>query len=142
MEFPRAAQRHIRPSIVPSASLDQELRLVGDIRRARELLPLMDKGPRRSSGGNVLMSIDVLDYSLALKIEDFLERHLQTQVFKLDFAKSIHHACVLIRQRHIRVKHIDFSLTSSFGGGHADHVKRKRAAVTASRSDDVEEKDE
>jgi len=44
-----------------------------------------------------------LDYVLALKIEDFLERRLQTQVFKLGLAKSIHHARVLIRQRHIRV---------------------------------------
>jgi ribosomal protein S4 len=32
-----------------------------------------------------------------------LERRLQTQVFKLGLAKSIHHARVLIRQRHIRV---------------------------------------
>ena len=43
-----------------------------------------------------------LDYVLALKIEDFLERRLQTQVFKIGLAKSIHHARVLIRQRHIR----------------------------------------
>uniref|UniRef100_A0A669R4Q5 Small ribosomal subunit protein uS4 n=1 Tax=Phasianus colchicus TaxID=9054 RepID=A0A669R4Q5_PHACC len=43
-----------------------------------------------------------LDYILGLKIEDFLERRLQTQVFKLGLAKSIHHARVLIRQRHIR----------------------------------------
>jgi small subunit ribosomal protein S9e len=44
-----------------------------------------------------------LDYVLALKIEDFLERRLQTCVYKLGLAKSIHHARVLIRQRHIRV---------------------------------------
>jgi ribosomal protein uS4 len=43
-----------------------------------------------------------LDYVLALKVEDFLERRLQTQVFKAGLAKSIHHARVLIRQRHIR----------------------------------------
>lgn len=43
-----------------------------------------------------------LDYILGLKVEDFLERRLQTQVFKLGLAKSIHHARVLIRQRHIR----------------------------------------
>lgn len=43
-----------------------------------------------------------LDYVLALKIEDFLERRLQTQVFKLGLAKSIHHARVLIKQRHVR----------------------------------------
>merc|ERR1712098_763519 len=85
-----------------------------------------------------------LDYVLGLKIDDFLERRLQTQVFKLGLAKSIHHARVLIRQRHIRVrkhvvnipsfivrldsqKHIDFSLKSPFGGGRAGRVKRKNA---------------
>jgi small subunit ribosomal protein S9e len=39
---------------------------------------------------------------LGLKPENFLDRRLQTQVFKLGLAKSIHHARVLIRQRHIR----------------------------------------
>merc|ERR1712071_639165 len=68
-----------------------------------------------------------LDYVLALTPQDFLERRLQTLVFKLGLAKSIHHARVLIKQKHIRVrkqvvnvpsfivrldsqKHIDFSL--------------------------------
>ena len=39
---------------------------------------------------------------LTLSVENFLERRLQTQVFKLGLAKSMHHARVLIRQRHIR----------------------------------------
>jgi ribosomal protein uS4 len=43
-----------------------------------------------------------LDYVLALTPQDFLERRLETLVFKLGLAKSIHHARVLIRQRHIR----------------------------------------
>lgn len=43
-----------------------------------------------------------LDFVLGLRVEDFLERRLQTQVFKLGLAKSIHHARILIRQRHIR----------------------------------------
>merc|ERR1711972_1045493 len=77
-----------------------------------------------------------------LKVEDFLERRLQTQVFKLGLSKSIHHARVLICQRHIRVrkqivnvpsflvrldsqKHIDFSNKSPFGGGRHGRVKRK-----------------
>merc|ERR1712136_442853 len=85
-----------------------------------------------------------LDYVLGLRIEDFLERRLQTQVFKLGLAKSIHHARVLIRQRHIRVrkqlvnipsfivrldsqKHIDFALRSPCGGGRAGRVKRKNS---------------
>ncbi len=112
--------------------LDQELKLAGEyglrnkreiyrigyalsnIRRAaRELLTLDEKNSRRLFEGNALIRklirIGVLDetkakldYVLGLKIEDFLERRLQTQVFKLGLAKSIHHARVLIRQRHIR----------------------------------------
>ncbi|KAH8037404.1 hypothetical protein HPB51_009959 [Rhipicephalus microplus] len=136
--------------------LDQELKLIGEyglrnkrevwrvkytlakIRKAaRELLTLDDKDPKRLFEGNALLRRLVrvgvleeskmkLDYVLGLRIEDFLERRLQTQVFKHGLAKSIHHARVLIRQRHIRVrkqvvnvpsfvvrldseKHIDFS---------------------------------
>lgn len=48
-----------------------------------------------------------LDYVLALLPADFLERRLQTLVFKLGLAKSIHHARVLIRQRHIRCGALD-----------------------------------
>ncbi|KAF8936774.1 40S ribosomal protein S9, partial [Dissophora ornata] len=171
-----------------AARLDQELKLVGEyglrnkreiwrigftlsnIRRAaRELLTLEDKDPRRLFEGNALIRRLVrigvldedkmkLDYVLALKIEDFLERRLQTQVFKLGLAKSIHHARVLIRQRHIRVgkqvvdipsfvvrldsqKHIDFSLTSPYGGGRAGRVKRKRAAAAASKGDAEEDEE-
>jgi len=97
-----------------------------------------------------------LDYVLALKIEDFLERRLQTQVFKSGLAKSIHHARVLIRQRHIRVgkqvvnvpsfavrldsqKHIDFALTSPYGGGRPGRVKRKRAAAAAKKEEGGDE---
>lgn len=80
---------------------------------ARELLTLEEKNTRRLFEGNALLRRLVrigvldesrmkLDYVLGLKVEDFLERRLQTQVFKLGLAKSIHHARVLIRQRHIR----------------------------------------
>ncbi|CAH0724129.1 unnamed protein product, partial [Brenthis ino] len=120
---------------------------------ARELLTLEEKDPKRLFEGNALLRRLVrigvldekqmkLDYVLGLKIEDFLERRLQTQVFKAGLAKSIHHARILIRQRHIRVrkqvvnipsfivrldsgKHIDFSLKSPFGGGRPGRVKRK-----------------
>jgi len=44
-----------------------------------------------------------LDYILGLTPHKFLERRLQTQVFKSTFANSIHHARVRIRQRHIKV---------------------------------------
>merc|ERR1711918_240479 len=124
---------------------------------ARELLTLEDKDPRRFFEGNAilrrLVRIGVpdenrlaLDYVLGLKTEDFLERRLQTQVFKLGLAKSIHHARVLIKQRHIRVgkqvvnvpsfmvrvdsqPHIEFALNSPFGGGRPGRVKRKNAAA-------------
>ena len=116
------------------ARLDQELKLIGEyglknkrevwrvkytlakIRKAaRDLLTLEDKDPRRLFEGNALLRRLVrvgvldenrmkLDYVLGLKVEDFLERRLQTQVFKLGLAKSIHHARELIRQRHIRVR--------------------------------------
>ena len=112
--------------------LNQELKIIGEyglrnkrevwrvkytlakIRKAaRELLTLEEKDPKRLFEGNALLRRLVrigvldenrmkLDYVLGLRIEDFLERRLQTQVFKLGLAKSIHHARVLIRQRHIR----------------------------------------
>merc|ERR1711875_26846 len=165
------------------ARLDQELKLIGEyglrnkrevwrikyslakIRSAaRELLTLEEKDQKRLFEGNALLRRLVrigvldetkmkLDFVLGLKIEDFLERRPQTQVFKLGLAKSIHHARVLIRQRHIRVrkqvvnipsfvvrldsqKHIDFSLKSPFGGGRPGRVKRKNAKKGKEGSDD------
>ncbi|KAA8532994.1 hypothetical protein F0562_032889 [Nyssa sinensis] len=112
--------------------LDAELKLVGEyglrckrelwrvqyalsrIRNAaRMLLTLDEKNPRRIFEGEALLrrmnryglldeSQNKLDYVLALTVENFLERRLQTLVFKTGMAKSIHHARVLIRQRHIR----------------------------------------
>ena len=98
---------------------------------------------------------------LALNADAFLERRLQTLVFKLGLAKSVHHARVLIRQRHIRVgkqivnvpsflvltdsqKHIDFALNSPLGGGRPGRVKRKRQAAAAAGAGggDDEEEDE
>nr|POE89949.1 40s ribosomal protein s9 [Quercus suber] len=168
-----------------SARLDSELKIVGEyglrnkrevwrvqltlskIRRAaRQLLTLDEKDPKRLFEGNALIRRLVrvgvldesrmkLDYVLALKIEDFLERRLQTCVYKLGLAKSIHHARVLIKQRHIRVgkqivnvpsfivrldsqKHIDFALTSPFGGGRPGRVRRKKAKASESKDDGEE----
>ncbi|KAG5463337.1 MAG: hypothetical protein BJ554DRAFT_7 [Olpidium bornovanus] len=168
-----------------AARIDNELKLAGEyglrckreiyrvaytlsnIRRAaRELLTLEDKAPRRLFEGNALIrrlkrigvldeSKAKLDYVLALTIEDFLERRLQTQVFKLGLAKSIHHARVLIKQRHIRVgkqivnvpsfivrldsaKHIDFSLTSPYGGGAPGRNKRRRIKLATQKADEEE----
>merc|ERR1711988_853497 len=166
--------------------LNQELKIIGEyglrnkrgvwrvkyslakIRKAaRELLTLDEKDPRRLFEGNALLRRLVrigvldesrmkLDYVLGLKPEDFFKRRLQTQVFKLGLAKSIHHARVLIRQRHIRVrkqvvnvpsyvvrldsqKHIDFSLNSPYGGGRPGRVKRKNAKKGDGKGDEDED---
>jgi len=172
-----------------AARLDSELKTVGEFglrnkrevwrveltlskirRAARQLLTLDEKDPKRLFEGNALIRRLVrvgvldesrmkLDYVLALKTEDFLERRLQTQVWKLGLAKSIHHARVLIRQRHIRVgkqivnvpsfivrldsqKHIDFAINSPFGSGRPGRVKRKKAKAAAKGEDEVEEEDD
>ena len=81
---------------------------------ARVLLTLDEDDPKRIFEGNAhfkekandgLLEADKesLDYVLALTAEEFLERRLQTLVFKLGLAKSVHHARILIKQRHIRV---------------------------------------
>jgi len=144
-------------------------------KRARALLTLDEKDPKRIFEGTALVRRlhrlgvldehkNKLDYVLSLKIQDFLERRLQTIVFKKGLANSIHHARVLIRQRHIRVgrqivnvpsfqvrkenqSHTDFALTSPFGGGRAGRVKRrtlksKAAAAGAGEAAEVPGSDE
>ena len=80
---------------------------------ARELLTMDEDTPKRLFEGEALLrrmyryglleeGQNKLDFVLALNPNDVLERRLQTLVFKLGLAKSIHHARVLIRQRHIR----------------------------------------
>ncbi|GFP98112.1 40S ribosomal protein s9-2 [Phtheirospermum japonicum] len=78
-----------------------------------------------------------LDYVLALTVENFLECPLQTLVFKAGMAKSIHHARVLIRQRHIRVGRQVVNVPSfmvPFGGGRAGRVKRKNQKAAAKKA--------
>merc|ERR1712119_67797 len=104
--------------------------------------------------GLLLESEKKLDYVLGLTSAKIMERRLQTKVFKLGLAKSIHHARVLIKQRHIRVgkqicdipsfivrldseKHIDFALTSPFGGGRPGRVRRR--AIDKKGGDKAEE---
>ena len=153
--------------------LDKELKLVGDYglrckrevwrvaltlakmrKCARSLLTLDADSERRQLEGGALLRrclryglLDQdhmkLDYVLGLTLQDFLERRLQTLVCKHGLAKSIHHARVMIRQRHVAVgkqmvtvpsfwvrtdseKHIEFAATSSLGGGGPGRVKRMR----------------
>jgi len=96
--------------------------------------------------------------SLHLRLSPYplqlLERRLQTKVFKSHLAKSIHHARVLIKQRHIRVgkqvvnvpsflvrvdseKHIDFASNSPYSdAGRKGRVARKNAAAKAGGGED------
>merc|ERR1739847_165553 len=133
---------------------------------ARNLLTKDEKDPKRIFDGQALMRRLIrygileedkqrLDYILGLKIESFLERRLQTLVWKRGLAKSIHHARVLIRQRHIRVgrqivnvpsymvrtesqAHIEFALNSPLGNGRPGRVKRRNAANGGGDAEDDE----
>jgi small subunit ribosomal protein S9e len=81
---------------------------------ARSLLTLEDKDPKRIFEGDALIRRIVrlgllkqnekkLDYVLGLTVNQFLERRLQTIVAQRKLAKSVHHARVMIRQKHIAV---------------------------------------
>merc|ERR1712164_221783 len=133
---------------------------------ARVLLTKDEKDPVRIFEGQALMRRMIrygildedkqrLDYVLDLQLENFFERRLQTLVFKRGLAKSIHHARVLIRQRHIRVgrqivnvpsfmvrvesqPHIEFALGSPFGGGRPGRVKRRNTANGGGDDEDDE----
>lgn len=115
------------------------------LQAARELLTLPEDDPRRIFQGAAIIRRMArlglvseeemkLDMILELSTAKLMDRRLQTKVFKLGLAKSIHHARVLIKQRHIRVghqlvnspsfmvhvdseKHIQFSENSPYGGG-------------------------
>lgn len=155
--------------------MDQELKLVGEYglrckreiwrvqlvlaktrKAARKLLTLDPKDPTRQFEGDAVLrrmhrygllssEENALDDVLRLSTQRYLERRLQTLVYKMNFAKSIHHARVLIRQRHIRVGkqlvntpsfmvrsnqegHIDFALNSPYAPtGTPGRLARKRA---------------
>ena len=122
---------------------------------ARELLTLDEKDPRRLFEGAALMRRMVrygllgenenkLDYVLGLTQHKFMDRRLQTVLFKKGLARSIHHARILIKQKHIKVgknivnsasflvrtqseKNIDLKPNSSLAGGKEGRTKRKNA---------------
>jgi len=136
---------------------------------ARELLKLDEKNERRLFEGAALIrrlhrlgvledSKNQLDYVLQLKIEDFMERRLQTIIWRKGLAKSPHHARCLIRQRHIRVRnqmvnvpsfmvrvdsysHISYALTSPFGGGRPGRCKRKKLKSKAAKTEEGGDED-
>ena len=133
---------------------------------ARKLLTLDEKDPKRMFEGDALLRRMVrygvlgedekrLDAVLSLSTQRFLERRLQTKVFKMRYAKSVHHARVMIRQRHIRVGkqlvnspsflvrtdaegHIDLALHSPYnqGTGKPGRVARKRAKTAKTGGDE------
>uniref|UniRef100_A0A0E0DXG8 Small ribosomal subunit protein uS4 N-terminal domain-containing protein n=1 Tax=Oryza meridionalis TaxID=40149 RepID=A0A0E0DXG8_9ORYZ len=154
--------------------LDAELKLVGEYglrckrelwrvqyalsrirNNARHLLTLDEKNPRRIFEGEALLrrmnryglladGQNKLDYVLALTVENFLARRLQTLVFKAGMAK-VGRQIVNIPSFMVRVeseKHIDFSLTSPFGGGPPGRVKRKNQKKASGGGGDGEEEDE
>jgi len=139
--------------------------------KARILLTLPEKDEKRIFEGEALIrrlhrygildeQKNKLDYVLGLKTEDFMERRLQTKVYKLGLARSIHHARVLIKQRHIRVgrqmvdipsfmvrkdseKHIEFAIPSPFSGAsRPGRVRRKKDKDKANKDKDPGEGNE
>eukprot|EP00657_Telonema_sp_P-1_P009570 TRINITY_DN380_c0_g1_i7.p2 TRINITY_DN380_c0_g1~~TRINITY_DN380_c0_g1_i7.p2 ORF type:complete len:194 (-),score=87.16 TRINITY_DN380_c0_g1_i7:343-924(-) len=131
-------------------------------RTARTLLTLPETHERRQLEGSALLrrchnlgflesDKDQLDYVLSLTVPDILERRLQTVVHKIGLAKSVHHARVLIRQRHIAVakqivvtpsfivrtsseRHIAFAEQSPFGGGRPGRVRRVKAKAAKKKA--------
>jgi ribosomal protein uS4 len=134
---------------------------------ARDLLTLDEKDPRRVFEGtnyydlfNNYIKGDALirrmvrlgvlkenerklDYVLGLTLSQIMERRLQTLVAKRKLANSVHHARVLIRQRHIAVgkqlvnipsylvrvsseQHIQLAPTSVFKTGKLGRTKAKK----------------
>jgi small subunit ribosomal protein S9e len=126
---------------------------------ARQLLTLPQDDPKRQFEGDALIRRIVrlgllkenerqLDYVLGLTINQFMERRLQTLVAQRKLANSVHHARVMIRQRHIAIgkqmvnipsfmvrtsseQHISIANTSVYKTGALGRLKRKRAGGKA-----------
>mmetsp|Transcript_2722 Transcript_2722/g.4623 ORF Transcript_2722/g.4623 Transcript_2722/m.4623 type:complete len:185 (-) Transcript_2722:285-839(-) len=120
---------------------------------ARDLLTLQVDDPRRIFEGDALIRRVVklgllsrnerkLDFVLGLTVNQFMERRLQTLVAQRKLANSVHHARVMIRQRHISVgkqlvnipsfmvrvsseQHIQVAPTSVYKTGDAGRKKKK-----------------
>ena len=103
-----------------------QLTLARSRKAARELLLLNENDPRRVFEGEALMrrmytygflepTETKLDYVLGLNVTKFLERRLQTKIFKSNQCKTIHDARVKITHRHIRYLIPQSDLTSPQG---------------------------
>lgn len=131
---------------------------------ARDLLTLEESDPRRVFEGDALIRRMVrlgvlkenerkLDYVLGLTLSQIMERRLQTLVAKRKLANSVHHARVLIRQRHIAVgkqlvnipgflvrvsseQHIQLAPASVFKTGKNGRTKIKKSKKGAAGGDD------
>ncbi len=143
--------------------------LLAKIRKAaRELLTLDETDPRRIFEGDALLKRMVklgllkektqteLDYVLGLTPRQFMERRLQTIVFKRNMANSVHESRVNIFGRHIAVgkqlvnnpsfmvrvssePHVQLSATSVKRTGKAGRVKRKKGITGSSAPADDDE---
>ena len=133
---------------------------------ARDLLTLEEKDPRRLFEGDALIRRMVrlgvlkenerkLDYVLGLTPSQIMERRLQTLVAKRKHGNTVHHARVLIRQRHIAVgkqlvnipgylvrvsseQHIQLAPTSVFKTSKPGRTKRKKSKKGGDGGDDAE----
>jgi len=133
---------------------------------ARDLLTLEEKDPRRVFEGDALIRRMVrlgvlkenerkLDYVLGLTHSQVMERRLQTLVAKRKLANSVHHARVLIRQRHIAVgkqlvnipsylvrvsseQHIQLAPTSVYKTGKLGRTKAKKSKKGGAEGGDDE----
>ena len=133
---------------------------------ARELLTLDKNDSRRVFEGEALLKRMIrlgvlkpeqasLDFVLGLKTEQLLERRLQTVVFKRHMANSVHHARVLIRQRHIAVgkqlvnipsflvrvssePHVQHSVTSCIKTGRPGRVAKRKLKDSGKKKEDAE----
>lgn len=145
---------------------------------ARDLLTLDEKDPRRVFEGmftyikyiyNLIIGDALirrmvrlgvlkenerkLDYVLGLTSSQLMERRLQTLVAKRKLANSVHHARVLIRQRHIAVgkqlvnvpsylvrvsseQHIQLAPTSVFKTGKLGRTKTKKSKKGAAGAEE------
>ena len=143
--------------------LTAQLALAKIRKAARELLTLDKNDSRRIFEGEALLKRMIrlgilkpeqasLDFVLGLKTDQLLERRLQTVVFKRHMANSVHHARVLIRQRHIAVgkqmvnipsflvriasePHVQHSLTSCIKTGKPGRVAKKKLKAGAKNED-------